>query len=78
MFCICYLCFFSFSDSANDQLLDRAIDMLDPDLRPIPPQPNCPQSMQIYEDHRLVSEKLFRDVDWFFCRFSHKDFSVLR
>lgn len=41
--------------SANDQLLDRAIDMLDPDLRPIPPQPNCPQSMQIYEEARMLA-----------------------
>ena len=29
--------------------------MLAPDLRPIPPQPNCPQSMKIYEDHRKVT-----------------------
>ena len=56
--------FLPISDSANDQLLDRAIDMLDPDLRPIPPQPNCPQSMQIYEDHRLVSWKILENVKY--------------
>lgn len=29
--------------------------MLEPDLRPVRPQPNSPESMQIYADHRLVS-----------------------
>lgn len=29
--------------------------MLEPDLRPIRPQPNSPESMQIYTEHRLVS-----------------------
>ena len=40
---------------SHNSLLDTACEMLSPDLRPIPPQPNCPQSMQIYEDHRKVS-----------------------
>jgi hypothetical protein len=26
--------------------------LLDPDLRPVPPQPNCADSMQIYQNHR--------------------------
>ena len=31
------------------------MDLLDPELRPIPPQPGCEPSMQIYQDHRRVS-----------------------
>ena len=49
-----------FSDRGTD-VLDQAIDMLDPELRPIPPQPNCPQSMQIFEDHRVVRSMLSKD-----------------
>ena len=30
------------------------MDLLDPELRPIPPQPGCEPSMQIYQDHRKV------------------------
>ena len=36
-------------------MLDAACDLLSMDLRPVPPQPNCPQSMKIYEDHRFVT-----------------------
>ena len=36
-------------------MLDTACDLLAPELRPVAPQPNCPQSMKIYEDHRNVS-----------------------
>ena len=39
----------------HEAYLDHAVDQLDPDLKPVPPQPNCPESMQVYEDHRLVS-----------------------
>lgn len=39
----------------GDTMLDAACDMLHPDLRPVPPQPNCLQSMQIYEDHRRMA-----------------------
>ena len=39
----------------HEILLDRAVDMLDPDLRPVPPQPNCPNSMQIYQNHRQMA-----------------------
>ena len=35
-------------------MLDTACDLLAPELRPVAPQPNCPQSMKIYEDHRNV------------------------
>ena len=35
-------------------MLDTACELLTPDLRPVPPQPNCHQSMQIYEEHRKV------------------------
>jgi len=38
-------------------VLDSACDLLPPDRRPIPPQPNCPQSMKIYEEHmKLAAE----------------------
>ena len=30
------------------------MDLIDPELRPIPPQPGCEPSMQIYQDHRRV------------------------
>ena len=39
-------------------MLDTACDLLAPELRPVAPQPNCPQSMKIYEDHRNVSGDL--------------------
>lgn len=29
--------------------------MLEPELKPIPPQPNCHESMRVYEDHRLMA-----------------------
>ena len=39
-----------FSDGRGSSL----DDFLSIDLRPVPPQPNCPQSMKIYDEHRLV------------------------
>ena len=39
----------------RNSVLDTACDLLAPELRPVAPQPNCPQSMKIYEDHRNVS-----------------------
>ncbi len=39
----------------REVMLDRAVDMLDPELRPVPPQPNCPDSMQIYQNHRQMA-----------------------
>merc|ERR1712038_1701807 len=39
----------------HEAYLDHAVDQLDPDLKPVPPQPNCPESMQGYEDHRLMA-----------------------
>lgn len=39
----------------REGILDTAVELLDPELRPIPPQPNCQQSMQIYEDHRMLA-----------------------
>ena len=39
----------------REALFDRAVDLLDPDLRPIPPQPNCADSMQIYQNHRQMA-----------------------
>ena len=38
----------------HDGMLDP-MELLDPELRPIPPQPGCEPSMQIYQDHRRVS-----------------------
>jgi len=40
---------------SRETMYDTACDFLSPDLRPIPPQPNCAQSMQIYEDHRKMA-----------------------
>ena len=40
---------------SRNTMLDTACEFLSPDLRPIPPQPNCAQSMQIYEEHRQVN-----------------------
>ena len=40
----------------HDGMLDP-MDLLDPELRPIPPQPGCEPSMQIYQDHRKVGER---------------------
>jgi len=40
---------------SRNTMLDTACEMLAPDLRPVPPQPNCPQSMQIYEEHRKMA-----------------------
>merc|ERR1712107_312800 len=40
---------------SRDTMLDTACDFLAPDLRPVPPQPNCAQSMKIYEDHRKMA-----------------------
>lgn len=45
----------TFAYAGREAMLDRAIELLDPELRPIPPQPNCAQSMQIYEDHRRMA-----------------------
>ncbi|XP_023336056.1 uncharacterized protein LOC111707228 [Eurytemora carolleeae] len=44
----------------GDSMLDAACDLLSMDLRPVPPQPNCPQSMKIYEDHRLMAAEYMR------------------
>lgn len=38
----------------HDGMLDP-MDLLDPELRPIPPQPGCEPSMQIYQDHRRMA-----------------------
>ncbi|XP_059083816.1 serine/threonine-protein kinase phg2-like [Tigriopus californicus] len=46
----------------RDMFLDRAVEHLDPDLRPVAPQPNCPQSMKIYNDHRWLAAR-FVDVE---------------
>jgi len=45
----------SFLYGSRETMYDTACDFLSPDLRPIPPQPNCAQSMQIYEDHRKMA-----------------------
>ena len=47
---------FHVSDDTLDSALDRDIrDLISPELQPIAPQPNCPQSMRIYQDSRMVS-----------------------
>merc|ERR1719273_1538597 len=45
----------AFLYGSRDTLLDTACEFLSPDLRPVPPQPNCAQSMQIYENHRKMA-----------------------
>merc|ERR1719500_216752 len=45
----------AFLYGSRDTMLDTACDFLAPDLRPVPPQPNCAQSMKIYEDHRKMA-----------------------
>merc|ERR1719205_343730 len=45
----------AFLYGSRDTMLDTACDFLAPDLRPVPPQPNCAQSMQIYENHRKMA-----------------------
>ena len=43
----------------REAYLDQAVELLEPELRPVPPQPNCRQSVQIYQDHRLVGSIYF-------------------
>lgn len=40
-----------------EAFLEDAVSLLDPDLRPVPPQPNCSDSMQIYQSHREVFKR---------------------
>ena len=49
-----FLFFFILVGHGRGPVLDSACDLLPPDRRPIPPQPNCPQSMKIYEEHMKV------------------------
>ena len=56
------VCFLS---DDRESVLDQAVDLLDPDLRPIPPQPNCQESMQIYDEHRLVRMIVFLTISNF-------------
>jgi len=44
----------------RNSVLDTACDLLAPELRPVAPQPNCPQSMKIYEDHRNMAAEFVR------------------
>lgn len=39
----------------HEAYLDHAVELLQHDLKPIPPQPNCQESMQVYEEHRLMA-----------------------
>merc|ERR1712107_177202 len=39
----------------HEAYLEHAVELLDQDLRPVPPQPNCPESMQVYEEHRMMA-----------------------
>jgi len=45
----------TFLYGSRETMLDTACEFLSPELRPVPPQPNCPQSMKIYEDHRQMA-----------------------
>jgi len=50
----------TFLYGSRETMFDTACEFLDPDLRPVPPQPNCPQSMKIYEDHRQMAAEYLR------------------
>eukprot|EP00090_Calanus_glacialis_P021187 TRINITY_DN3268_c0_g1_i9.p1 TRINITY_DN3268_c0_g1~~TRINITY_DN3268_c0_g1_i9.p1 ORF type:complete len:190 (-),score=42.52 TRINITY_DN3268_c0_g1_i9:117-686(-) len=50
----------TFLYGSRETMLDTACEFLSPDLRPVPPQPNCPQSMKIYEDHRQMAAEYLR------------------
>jgi len=50
----------TFLYGSRETMLDTACEFLAPDLRPVPPQPNCPQSMKIYEDHRQMAAEYLR------------------
>jgi len=50
----------TFLFGSHETLLDTACEFLSPDLRPVPPQPNCPQSMKIYEEHRQMAAEFLR------------------
>jgi len=50
----------AFLYGSRETMFDTACEFLDPDLRPVPPQPNCPQSMKIYEDHRQMAAEYLR------------------
>jgi len=47
----------TFLYGSRETMLDTACEFLSPELRPVPPQPNCPQSMKIYEDHRQMAHE---------------------
>ena len=47
-------CVILFITDGHEAYLEHAVELLEPELKPIPPQPNCPESMQVYQDHRLV------------------------
>ena len=61
-----------FPDDPKDSFLDRAVDLINPDLRPVPPQPSCPRSMQIYKTHKLVISLAFNVAQdrkiWYNCQ----------
>lgn len=54
-FVLCFLLILIFVSDGHEAYLEHAVELLDQDLRPVPPQPNCPESMQVYEEHRMVS-----------------------
>ena len=55
MFSVNLTKFLIFVSDGHEAYLEHAVELLDQDLRPVPPQPNCPESMQVYEEHRMVS-----------------------
>jgi len=58
---IFYLSFFSYllfsegSAKPEDSLYENAYLMLDPELQPVSPAIDIPESMQIFEEHKSVS-----------------------
>ena len=37
-------------------MFDDIFEMIDADLQPVKPDPNCPDSMRVFENHKKVSQ----------------------
>nr|CAD7425878.1 unnamed protein product [Timema monikensis] len=48
------------SSTRQPELDDVYLDMLDPQFHPIPPDKNCQQSMQIFEQHKQLAQEYLK------------------
>nr|CAD7585879.1 unnamed protein product [Timema genevievae] len=48
------------SSTRHPELDDVYLDMLDPQFHPIPPDKNCQQSMQIFEQHKQLAQEYLK------------------